>query len=245
LFGDLGTAMEVPPPKIANCETWILTDRLKYEKEVTGMYISGHPLDNYKFEMKYYAITALSDFADIKSSETLSQAYLGKPFKIAGLVVEFRHSTTKTNRAFGIFKIEDFSGTVEFALWSENYQKFHHYLEKDKSLLVQGFFKQNWKGDGYEFAITNISLLETAKTMLTKSVDVNMHPAAVTDEFVQFIGKNMKANSGKSSFKFNIIEPNENLKICLLTNEKGFTMNDELAEYLLNNNDVEISVGLV
>ncbi|MCX6209358.1 MAG: DNA polymerase III subunit alpha, partial [Bacteroidetes bacterium] len=219
LFGDLGKAMDVPPPKIANCEPWTLIDKLDFEKEVTGMYMSGHPLDNYKFEMRYYGITQLADFAEIKDSQTLMQAYLGKPMKIAGLVIDAQHRTTKTNRAFGILKIEDFSGNAEIALWSEDYQKFQHYLEKGKSLMVSGFFKANWKGDGFEFKVSNIFLLETAKTVLTKNVDINMHPAAVDETFVNFIEKNMKTNPGKASFKFNIVEPNESLKVTLLTSE--------------------------
>jgi len=244
LFGDLVQEMEVPVPKILNCEPWTLTEKLEHEKDVTGMFMSGHPLDNYKFEMRYYGITQLSEFAEIKDSQTLMQAYLGKSMKLAGLVIDAQHRTTKTNRAFGILKIEDFSGNAEIALWSEDYQKFQHYLEKGKSLMVSGFFKANWKGDGFEFKVSNIFLLETAKTVLTKNVDINMHPAAVDETFVNFIEKNMKTNPGKASFKFNIVEPNESLKVTLLTSEKGFSMNDELAEYLMNNGDIEVSVGL-
>ena len=244
LFGDLVQEMEVPVPKIPNCEPWTLTEKLEHEKDVTGMFMSGHPLDNYKFEMRYYGITQLSEFAEIKDSQTLMQAYLGKPMKLAGLVIDAQHRTTKTNRAFGILKIEDFSGNAEIPLWSEDYQRYQHYLEKGKSLMVIGNFKTSWKGDSFEFKVTSIYLLETAKTVLTKNVDISMHPAAVDETFVNFIEKNMKTNPGKASFKFNIVEPSESLKITLLTSEKGFSMNDELAEYLMNNTDIEVSVGL-
>jgi len=244
LFGDLVQEMEVPVPKIPNCEPWTLTEKLEHEKDVTGMFMSGHPLDNYKFEMRYYGITQLSEFAEIKDSQTLMQAYLGKPMKLAGLVIDAQHRTTKTNRAFGILKIEDFSGNAEIPLWSEDYQRYQHYLEKGKSLMVSGNFKTSWKGDSFEFKVTSIYLLETAKTVLTKNVDISMHPAAVDETFVNFIEKNMKTNPGKASFKFNIVEPSESLKITLLTSEKGFSMNDELAEYLMNNTDIEVSVGL-
>jgi len=244
LFGDLQQVMDVPPPKIANCEQWTLTEKLEHEKDVTGMFMSGHPLDNYKFEMKYYGIMQLSDFTEIKSSITLAQANVGRQLKLAGLVIEAQHRTTKTNRAFGILKIEDFSGNAEIALWSEDYQKFQHYLEVGKSLMVHGYFKANWKGDGYEFKVTNVHLLETAKSMLTKAVDITLHPGAISEEFIHTIERNMKANPGKSSFKFNVIDPIENIKISLFTSEKGFSMNDDLAEYLLNNNDIDINVSL-
>jgi len=69
LFGNMSAAMEVPIPKIAPCEQWTLTELLDYEKEVTGMYMSGHPLDHFKFELKYYGITRINDFNEI--NETL------------------------------------------------------------------------------------------------------------------------------------------------------------------------------
>jgi len=130
------------------------------------------------------------------------------------------------------------------ALWSDDYVKFQNYLEKGKNVMVQGFYKQNWKGDGFEFKVTSVYLLETAKTLLTKSIDINLHPAAIDESFISFIEKNMKKNPGKASIKFNIVEPIENVKISLYNNEKGFTMNDDMAEFLLNNGDVEVSVGL-
>jgi DNA polymerase III subunit alpha len=102
LFGDLKEVMLVPPPKIPNCEPFTLTEKLAHEKEVTGMFMSGHPLDNYKFELKYYHIMPLADFTEIKDSATLAQANLNKTIKIAGLVIDAQHRTTKTNRAFGI-----------------------------------------------------------------------------------------------------------------------------------------------
>jgi DNA polymerase-3 subunit alpha len=87
--------------------------------------------------------------------------------------------------------------------------------------------------------------LETAKQMLTRNVEIKIEPASLTKEFVQFVEKNIKANPGKSSLKFHIYEPTENLEIKMYSLEKGFTMNEEMAEFLLDNPDVEVSVGLV
>ncbi|HXL55770.1 MAG TPA: hypothetical protein VN958_05915, partial [Chitinophagaceae bacterium] len=106
-------------------------------------------------------------------------------------------------------------------------------------------FKQRYNSDQYEFKVTNITLLEMAKQSLTRQLEINIEPASVTKEFVTFIEKNVRENPGKSSLRFNIYEPTENLKVTLYTLEKGFTMNEELASYLMNNPDVEINVGLV
>jgi DNA polymerase-3 subunit alpha len=245
LFGDLPQVMDVPPPKIPACEQWTLTEKLEHEKDVTGMFMSGHPLDHYKFELKYYGIIPLGDFNEVKESNTLAQANLNKPFRMAGLVIDAQHRVTKTGRNFGILTIEDFSGKTELALWSDDYMRFKEYLDKGKNVLVNGFFKSGWKPDTFEFKVSSITLLETVKQNLTKSIELNMHPVSVSKEMIDFIESNTKRNPGKSSLRFNIIEPAENLKVSLYTYEKGFAMNEDMAEFLLNNPEVEVSVGLV
>jgi DNA polymerase-3 subunit alpha len=249
LFGDLSEAMEIPIPKIPVCEPWTLTEKLEHEKDITGIFMSGHPLDHYKFELKYYGIMNLADFNEIKESSTLSQANVGKNIRLAGLVVDAQHRVTKTGRNFGILAIEDYTGKTEIALWSDDYIKFTNYLDKGKNLLINGFYKTGWKKEGeperYEFKITSINLLETAKQTLTKDIIINMHVASLSGDFVSFLSKNVKNNPGKSTLRFNIVEPTENLKVSLLNEGKGFMMNEEMADFLLDNPDVEVSVGLV
>ncbi|HEX6427868.1 MAG TPA: DNA polymerase III subunit alpha, partial [Niastella sp.] len=79
LFGDLPTVMDIAPPKIPPCEPWSLTDLLNYEKEVTGMFLSGHPLDHFRFEIKHYGITTMAEFNEIKETLAL-QANPGRSF---------------------------------------------------------------------------------------------------------------------------------------------------------------------
>ncbi len=246
LFGDLPQMMDVPPPKIATCEPWTLTELLEHEKDVTGMFMSGHPLDHYKFELKYYGIMQLSDFNEFKDSVTLSASNAGKPFKVAGLVIDVQHRVTKTGKNFGSFVIEDFSGKTDFILWSEDYVKYQHYLEKGQNIVITGFFRQRYNQPNvFEFKVTSMMLLETIKQTMTKNLELNVHPISVTKSFVDFIEKNVKRNPGKASLRFNVIEPIENLKISLYSYEKGFLMNEEMADFLWNNPDVEVTVGLV
>ena len=246
LFGDLSTAMEVPMPKIPNCEPWTLTEKLEHEKEVTGMFLSGHPLDHFKFELKYYGIMPLIDFNEFKESVTLAASNQNKSFRIAGLVIDVQHRVTKTGKNFGSFVIEDFSSKSDYILWSEDYVRFQNYLEKGQNILINGYFRARYnRSDEFEFKITSMSLLETVKQTLTKNIEINLTPTAVTPDFVGFFEKNMKKHPGKSGLKFNIIEPVENLKVTLVAYEKGFEMNEEMADFLLNNPDVEVKVGLI
>jgi DNA polymerase-3 subunit alpha len=246
LFGDLPNALDVPIPKIPNCEPWTLTEQLEHEKEVTGMFLSGHPLDHFRFELRHYGIMSLIDFNEFKDSVTLASSNQNRNFRIAGLVIDVQHRVTKTGKNFGSFVIEDFSSKTDFILWSEDYVKFQNYLEKGQNILINGYFRSRFnKSDQFEFKITTMCLLETVKQALTKNVEININPVSITPDFVHFFEKNIKNHPGKAGLKFNIYEPIENLKITLLAFEKGFEMNEEMADFLLDNPDLEVKVGLV
>lgn len=245
LFGDLPSAMTVATPKIPNCEPWTLTELLNFEKEVTGMFMSGHPLDHFKFELMHYEITNIADFNEVKDTIAL-QSNPGKMIRVAGLVTDVQHRVTKTGKNFGSFTIEDFSGKTEYVLWSEDYVKFKNYLEKGGNILLNGFFRNRYNQPNvFEFKINTMSLLETVKQQLTRSVELSMHPSALTVDMIQFLEKNTRSNPGKSTLKFNVYEPKENLRVSMFTIEKGFEMNEEMADYLMNNLDVDVKVSLV
>jgi DNA polymerase-3 subunit alpha len=93
--------------------------------------------------------------------------------------------------------------------------------------------------------VSSINLLETVKQNLTRSLDINIHAASLTPQFVDFIETNVKKYPGKSSLRFNVLEPKENLLVSLYSFDKGFQMNEEMAGFLLDNPDVEVQVGLV
>jgi len=240
LFGDL-VMPEIMPPKLSVCEPWPLVQQLDYEKEVTGMYISGHPLDNYKFELKHYNITPLADYVEFKNNVN-SNPNPAKQFRVAGLVIDAAHRLTKTGKNFGILTIEDFTGKAEFMLWSEDYVKYQNYLEKGMIVLVEGGFKQRYNSQEYQFNLSRIHLLETVKTNLTKQVIIDVQPQFINTDFVNFIDQNIKANPGKTSIKFNVKDLRNNHKVGMYSLEKGFTMNDEMALFLNDNVDVEVSV---
>jgi DNA polymerase III subunit alpha len=240
LFGDMQMP-DIQPPKLLPCEPWPLVVQLDYEKEVTGMYMSGHPLDNFKFEMQHYNITALAEYNDFKAAvNTFPNP--ARQFRVAGLVVDAQHRLTKTGKNFGILTIEDYSGKSEFMLWSEDYVKYTNYLEKGLIVLVEGGFRQRYNTDQYEFRLGKIHLLETVKTTLTKQVVLDVQPQFINEDFVNFIDANLKANPGKTSLKVNISDTRNNCKVGMYSLGSGFTMNDEMAVFLAGNKDVEVSV---
>ncbi|MEP7254714.1 MAG: OB-fold nucleic acid binding domain-containing protein, partial [Ferruginibacter sp.] len=240
LFGDLQMP-DIVPPRLSVCEPWPLAVQLDYEKEVTGMYMSGHPLDNYKFEMKHYNITSLADYNEFKAAVNV-HPNPAKQFRLAGLVIDAQHRLTKAGKNFAVLTIEDYSGKAEFMLWSEDYVKYTNYLEKGLIVMVEGGFRKRYNGDQYDFKLDKLHLLETVKPNLTKQVIIDVEPQFINEELVNFIDSNVKANPGKTSLKFNIIDSRHKFKVGMYSLERSLTMNDDMAVFLNENKDIEVSV---
>jgi DNA polymerase-3 subunit alpha len=238
--------MQVPLPKLAKCELWTLTEKLDHEKDVTGMFMSGHPLDHFKFELAHYQFTTIVDFNEVKDNVSTQKPNLGRTYKLAGLITNVQHRITKTGKNFGSFIIEDFTGKSDFVLWSEDYVKYQHYLEVGQKVFIVGQFRNRFnQPDNFEFKITQMALLETVRQNQTRSLELNLHPGMVTTDMITFFENNLKNNPGKSSFKLNFIEPREQLIVSLLTFEKGLSLNDELIEYIHDNPDISVQVNLL
>ncbi|HLZ86226.1 MAG TPA: DNA polymerase III subunit alpha [Puia sp.] len=240
LFGDLAMP-EIAVPKIPNCEPWSLTELLEHEKDVTGMFMSGHPLDHFKFEITHYGITQLGEFNEIKEAVGL-QSNPGKAYRLAGLVVDAQHRVSKTGKQFGSFVIEDYTGKAEFMLWSEDYARYSNYLEKGKNLFMTGSFKARFNTAQFEFKIDRMMLLESIKPILTKQVIMDVEARFVNEELVQFLEKNVKKYPGKSGLKFNIVESKTHARASLFTMGNGFEMNDEMSAFLEKTPEVEVQV---
>jgi len=246
LFGDLPSAMQVPVPKITVCEEWTLTEKLDHEKDITGMFMSGHPLDHFSFEMRHYQFTPINNFNEVRDTLSVNLNQLGRNFKLAGLVTEVQHRMTKTGKNFGSFVIEDFTGKTDFILWSEDYIKFQNYLEVGQKIFLTGSFRNRYnQPNAFEFKITNMSLLETVKQNQTRSIEISMHPSKLDIEILEFVEKNLKQNPGRASLKFNFVEPKEQLVASVRTYEKGFLMNDDMVSFLDKHPDLSVLVNLV
>ena len=241
LFGDLPMVFDIHPPKISNCEPWTLTELLEHEKEVTGMFISGHPLDHFRFEIHHYGITTLSEFNEIKEAVIL-QANPNKVYRLAGLVTDAQHRISKNGKEFGSFILEDYSGKSDFILFGEDYMKFRNYLERGKNLFVCGGFRKRFNREEFEFKVDKIMLLETIKQVLTKQLIIEIEARFVNEDLVRFIERNVKTHPGRSGLKFNVSEPKSNWKVGMYMMENGFEMNDEMAAFLANQPELEVQV---
>lgn len=241
LFGDLPISMEIPPPRLPDCELWSLTKQLDHEKDVTGMFLSGHPLDHYKFEMRHYGVTPISDFNEFKDSITM-QANPGRSFRILGLIADAQHRIARSGNKFGSFVIEDYSGKMEIVLFSEDYLRLSPVMQQGTSVYLTGYLKQRWNKSEFEFKVTSVSLAETMKKSLTRQLNIEIHPQYISPEIITFLEKNLKHHPGSANFRFTMTDPKGNMRVSLVTSGRGFEMNEEMIHFLEEKKELEIQV---
>lgn len=241
LFGDLPITMEIPPPKMLDVPQWPLIVQLDHEKEVTGIYLSGHPLDNYRFEIQHYGVTNIHDFNEFRDT-IQQQANPGRPFRIVGLVADAQHRIAKSGNKYGNFIIEDYSGKMEFPLFSDDYLKLSPILQPGSTVLLNGYLKQRYNKSEYEFKLLGVTLAETMLANMTRSLTLEARPQDINAGFLDFLERNVKKNPGKTVLKINIIDERNNLKTNLIGTSYGIEMNPGLVEFISSNPSLGVLV---
>jgi DNA polymerase-3 subunit alpha len=241
LFGDLAIVQEIPPPRIPDCPVWSLTEILDKEKEVTGMFLSGHPLDHYRFELKHYGIMPVGDYNEFKAGID-QQPNPGQTFKLAGLVTSSQHKISRAGKKYGSLTIEDFTGRVEVTLFGDPYVRFSNYFVAGTCIQLKGSFEKWESRNEWNFRVSEICLLETIKRVLTRQLQLTIAPSTITASQLEFFTQNMKKYPGKARLKVIFLDQIEKLRVQMKTTEKGFEMNDELTEFLEKSPEIEVQV---
>lgn len=208
LFGE-SDDMVIPDPQLPVCEEWTKMDILNREREVTGIYISGHPLEDYRIEIENFCNVCINDLDDLKKLK-------GRELVFAGIVTSVAHKTTKTGNPFGSFVLEDYDGSMQLALFSDDYVKFKNYLHKDYLLFMKARIQQRYGQEGnLELKITNISLLSEVLKKCVNEVTLKMSLSDISDELIDKISKSLKKKNGNCSLKFAVFDILDNLSIEL------------------------------
>ena len=244
LFGDLSMVQEIPPPRIPDCPPWSLTEILDKEKEVTGMFLSGHPLDHYRFELKYYDIMTINDFTEFKGAIELQKSP-NQTLKIAGLVTSSQHKISRAGKKYGSITLEDFSGKVEITLFGDQYIKFSNYFTAGTCIHVKGSYEKWESRNEWNFRVNEICLLETIKKAFTKQVQLTFQAGTINVDQVSFLQQNLKKNPGKSRLRFIFVDQVEKLIVSMKTTERGIEMNDEMAEFLENTPLIDVQIDTI
>ena len=182
LFGDTDE-FEVQDPPIPTCEPWPKAVQLRHEKEVTGFYISGHPLDAFALTMKYLCNVDISKLHDHLAD------YKNKEVVFGGMVTSTLQRTAKNGSLFGVMTLEDYTGSMDFRLFKENYLKMRHMMVTGNLLLVHARVESRYNQDSLNVNIQDVSLLEDALDKVMKKVTLFLKPEDVSDDFIEELSK--------------------------------------------------------
>ncbi len=206
--GSTGTAM--PLPKIDSIEPFSEIEKLHFEKEVVGVYISGHPLDNFQFELSF-TNTKLSELNDLDSKE-------GKEVKVGGIVSAVEHRMTKTGKPFGKLVLEDYSGKFEFTMWSEDYLKYKSFLMPGLFLFVEGsVIRKSWGDMSLEYKIKNMDLLNEIGLKKTKGFQIKINSVNISADLITQIEKACNEYSGTCPLYLKIEDDEEKIVVEALS----------------------------
>ncbi len=207
--GSSGT--EVPKPKVDPVEPFSEIEKLHFEKEVVGVYISGHPLDNFKFEIDTFCSANITELNNIEASE-------GKEFKIGGIVSTVEHKMTKTGRPFGKMSVEDYSGKYEFVLWSDDYLKFKSFLMPGLFLFIEGnVLRKSWGEQNLEFKIRNVDLLNEIGVKRAKGLQVKVSASSLNPALIKQLESLCQEYSGGTPFYLKLLGESDSISVELLS----------------------------
>mgnify|MGYP001103468262 CR=1 FL=1 len=201
LFGESDEA-EIPEPPIPPAPEWRTLDQLNREKEVVGVYISGHPLDDFKFEIDQFAN------ADTSILEDLDGIRQRKETRIAGIVTSASHLTSKTGSPYGRFVLEDYKGSHEFVLFKDDYIKFKSYLTHDWFVLVHvaigGWYSKRDQKEVLRLNVKKIDLLSDLRDKLVKQINIDVLLKNINEPMISRIRTLCKKHKGNIPIQVNV-----------------------------------------
>lgn len=207
------------PPEVS---PWNLTEKLAREKAVAGIYLSGHPLDQYKLETEFIATLTLDRAQEVRNQR----------FRLAVVVTDAQHKfSNKGGDMFGIFKVQDYSSEMEFRLFREDYQKYKHLFEPGQCLLISAVYGKQQFQETYRFQVQDVSLLATAGEHFVRGITVHLPVERLSEELLDQFEGMCKSRKGKHSLGITVYDPES--KTILRTSSRKFQLqvdNDLLEE---------------
>jgi len=241
LFGSAESVKLVPPDIPAPMEI-DSNELLKKEKELVGMYLSAHPLDQFAFEVKHFTNCSLSEAADMVSKAPKEEMFQGKELIIAGIVTSVKVSYTRgTGKPFANFTVEDFNGSVNFAVYGKDYEAFMQYMQVNIPLILKCAIAPRFgysasKGEDskpvdYELKVRKIRHLANTKEEFIKEITVNVPVNQVSPGFrKEFLGK-IKENKGRTNLIVKFVDFQNKIAVEFYSGQYQISLSTDLLEY--------------
>ncbi len=224
LFGG-SAAVEMPEPALTICEEWGAMEKLAKEKEVVGIYISGHPLDEYQLILdKYCSKGNLTIFNEIGKGVDFQ-------FKVGGIVSSVRHMTTKDGRGWAFFKLEGYDDSFEFTIYRDDYLKFKHHLLPNNYLYIKGNVGYYSNPDGskrHRTTYTDFSDLRDVLEKQSNKIDICLDIDHINSELINDLDAIFSNYTGSKKLNFVIVDRKEKIRIDLPSKSRQVNISKEL-----------------
>jgi DNA polymerase III subunit alpha len=230
LFGD-ASEVQIPEPEVPPCEEWGTMKKLKQEKEVVGVYISGHPLDDFKLEIETFTNCNVSDFNRLEE-------FINKELCFAGIVSEVKYMPGKTGNDWAIFTVEDFEDSFSFRIFGENYLKYRHLLVPNTFLYGRVFIKEGWtnretgkKGDP-RLQYNNMQMLHDVMDKYSKKITLKIPLNILNEKRIDFLKSLVKTNKGEKQLHLLVYENDEKISLNMLSRKYKIDISKKMLEEL-------------
>jgi DNA polymerase-3 subunit alpha len=204
LFGE-ASEVQIPEPLVPPCEEWSTMEKLAREKEVVGIYISGHPLDDFRFEMKYFCNVRLEALRNLEQ-------HVNKSLTFAGIVTNVQYRTAKNGKDWGIFVLEGFDESFEFRMFDEEFLKFRHYLANSQFLHFKVNVREGWvnretgKKSEPRIQFLEVKMLQDVLASQAKKLTLNLNINDLKSDFITQLSHLFQLNKGANPVAFDIVE---------------------------------------
>ena len=202
LFGATDEVM-IPEPKVPDYQPWSLIEKLNREKAITGIYISGHPLDDYRVEVEHFTNCRLDDI------EKMHQA---NEVRMAGIVTTANHRISKKGTGWGLFTVQDYYGSFEFPLFKNDYADYSARLAEGQCVFIKGHFEKRWSGDGFQFKVKEVNLLESVTENFTKEITLRLAIEQINSELLKDIQNLCNEHKGKHKLRMELLDKTNRAK---------------------------------
>ena len=212
---------------IPDCEEWINLERLKKEREVVGIYLSAHPLDDFTREIKNFTSTGLSSLNNLN-------LLLNKDLYVGGIINEVEHLQTKTGNGFAVFSFEDFYDQYKFRIFGEDYLKYKHLLEENKILRLRVAIREGWVnretgrvGDP-RIQFLNMELLDGIIDSSSKKITLRIESSNFNKNEVKRLKDTFSKHKGSKPVYFDIHDSKNDFKLNMLSEEAKVSITKDL-----------------
>lgn len=223
LFGE-AEEVEIADLRLPEIPPWSRREQLRYEKEITGFYMSGHPLDEYKLEIDYFSN---SDTGQLKAD---LRPFRGKEIAFAGTVLNVTHKVGKNGKPFGSFVVEDYVDFISLSLFSEDYLRFKHLLEEGQHVFIKARVEPRFDNpDQLTLKVLHVSLLAEVIDKNARILTLLLPASALDDETTNLLREHVKTCKGKCQLRIRIFDQEEGISIDLPSKKFKVNVKDLLA----------------